>query len=82
MGVSWSSRGHGYDQKLLALEGSNNGGFVIVINLGDYDTLRQFITTVFARQGCDCVFSGFKKGVGNVRANCASSLSAFVSVAV
>lgn len=80
MGVPGSSRGHGYDQKLLALEGGNNGGLIIIVDWSNEDALGQFVIAVFAGNGSDCVFSGFEKSVGNVRSNCASSLSLFVSV--
>jgi hypothetical protein len=50
--------------------------------VGHKDAFGQFVTTAFAGNGSDCVFSGFEKGVGNVRSNCASSLSVFVNLTV
>jgi hypothetical protein len=65
---------------LLALEGGNNGGLITVVDVSHEDTLRQLVAAVLTGKGSDCVFSSFEKGVGNVRSNCASSLSVFISV--
>lgn len=80
MRVPGSSRGHGYDQKLLALEGGNNGGLIIVVDVSNEDSLEQLVIAVFAGNGRNCVSSGFEQGIGNVRSNRASSLSVFVSI--
>ena len=74
MGVPGRCGGHGDDEKLLVLESGDNGGLIVVVNCGDEDTLGEFIAAVFAGEGCDCVFSGFKEGCSDVRSNGASGL--------
>lgn len=74
VGVAGSSGGDSNDKELLALEGSDNGVFIVVVDGGDNDTLGQFVGAVFAREGSDGVFSGFQEGFSENRANSASSL--------
>lgn len=74
MGVPGRCGGHGDDKKLLVLEGSDNGGFVVVVDCGDEDSLGEFIAAAFAGEGCDGVLPGFKEGRGDMRSNGASSL--------
>lgn len=73
---------HGDDKKLLVLEGGDNGSLIVVVDWGDEDVFGEFVAAVFAGEGRDCVFSGFKEGGGDVRSNGTSSLKVFVSVVV
>lgn len=82
MGVPGRGGGHGDDQKLLVLEGGDNGGLIVVVNWGDEDALGEFVATVFAGEGRDSVLPNFKEGGRDVRPNGASGLGAFVSILV
>lgn len=82
VGVPGRSGGYCDDEELLALEGSDNGGLVIIVNWGDEDTLGKFVVAIFAGEGRNRVFSGFKESGGEVGSNSASGLRAFVSCCV
>lgn len=80
MGVSGCIGGHCDDQELLALEGSNDGGLVVIVNGGDEDALREFVAAIFAGEGRKCVFSGLKESVDDMGSNSASRLRALLVV--
>lgn len=82
MGISGRCWGHSDDKKLLVLEGGDNGGFIVIVNSGDEDALREFIAAAFAGKGCDCVLSGLKEGRGDVRPNGSSGLRQFVGIII
>jgi hypothetical protein len=58
----------------LAFERIDNGGLIVVIDGGDNDALGEFVGAVFAREGSDGVFSSFKEGGSENRANSTSGL--------
>lgn len=72
--VAGCSGGDSNNQELLALEGIDNGGLIAVVDGGDNDALGEFVGTVFAREGSDGVFSSFKEGGSDNRANSTSGL--------
>lgn len=82
VGVPGRSGGYRDDEELLALEGSDNSGFVIIVNWGDDDALGEFVAAIFAGERRDRVFSGFKESGDEVGSNSASGLRAFVSCCV
>ena len=84
LAVGVPGRGGGYcdDKELLALEGSDNSGLVVIVNWGDDDALGEFVAAIFAGESRDCVFSGLKESGDEVGSNSASGLRAFVSCCV
>jgi hypothetical protein len=64
---------------LLALESSDEGGFVIIVDSSNFDTSGELTCAAFAGDGCDGVFSGFQELFGKVLANVASSLEVIVN---
>jgi hypothetical protein len=82
VGVAGRSGGYCDDEELLALEGSDNGGLVGIVNWGDEDALGEFVAAIFAGEGRNRVFSGFKQSGDEVGSNSASGLRAFVSCCV
>lgn len=82
VGVPGRSGGYCDDKELLALEGSDNSGLVVIVNWGDEDALGEFVAAIFAGEGCNCVFSGFKESGDEVGSNSASGLRAFVSCCI
>lgn len=82
VGVLGCGGGHCDDKELLALEGSDKGGLVVIVNWGDEDALGEFVGAIFAGEGRNCVFSGFKESGDEVGSNSASGLRAFVSCCV
>jgi hypothetical protein len=79
VGVAGRSGGYCDDEELLALEGGDNSGLVGIVNWGDEDALGEFVAAIFAGQGRNRVFSGFKESGDDVGSNSASGLRAFVS---
>lgn len=82
VGAPGRSGGNRDDKKLLALEGSDNSGLAVIVNWGDEDTLGEFVAAIFAGEGRDCVFPGFKESGDKVGSNSASGLRALVSCCV
>lgn len=76
VGVPGRSGGHCDDEELLALERSDKGGLVVVVNWGDVDALGEFVAAIFAGEGCDFVLSGSEESGREVRSNSASGLRA------
>lgn len=72
--VAGRSGGDSNNKELLALEGIDNGGLIAVVDGGDNDALGEFVGAVFAREGSDGVFSSFKEGGSENRANSTSGL--------
>lgn len=74
MCVAGRSGGDSNNKELLALKGIDNGGLITVVDGGDNDALGEFVGAVFAREGSDGVFSSFKEGSSENRANSTSGL--------
>ena len=75
--IAGRSGGDSNDEKLLAPEGLDNGGLIVVVDGGDNDALGQFVGAVFAREGRDGVFSRLKQGGSENRANSTSRLAVY-----
>lgn len=73
--VARRSGGDSNNKELLALESIDKGGLIAVVDGGDNDALGEFVGAVFAREGSDSVFSSFKEGSSENRANSPSGLA-------
>lgn len=82
MSVPGSCWSHGDDEELLTLQGRNDGGLVIVVNVGNLDAFGNFVGAVCPSKGCDSVFAGFEEFGDDVQSDSTSGLEACVSVAV
>lgn len=74
MRILGSVGSHGYDEKLLVLQGSDECWFVIIVDRGDDDSLGKVVSASMAGQSGDFMFSSLKKRTGDVRADCAAGL--------
>lgn len=72
--------GHCDDEELLALEGSDNAGLVVIVDPGDMDTLGEFVAATFARERRNCVFSCSEESSDEVGSNRASGLGGLLVV--
>lgn len=73
----WGADAHSDDEGFLALQGGDDGGVVVVVDLFDGDAGGELGGTAFAGDGGDVLFAVGEKGFDNVFAACAGCLDCY-----
>jgi hypothetical protein len=72
------ARGHDVDcddEELLAFEGGDHGGFIVVVYVDRFDAVGDCVCAALAGEGGDVVLACCDEGLGEVLPNGASSLA-------